>query len=314
MCQVLTYGEILWDIFSDKKVIGGAPLNLAAHLTKLGAKAAIVSALGNDELGEEASEILKSLDLEQTYVMDSHRPTGVCNITLDQYGQPVYDIVSDVAYDHIELNDEIIDAIRRNRYDAFCFGTLASRNVVSRQTLSRILNLVKFKMILYDINIRQNFYDTDIIRDGLRRCSILKVSRDEFGVLNETELIISTLDRVSNAAEYSKACKELSEKYDIDYVLLTLDKEGAFVYKRFGAESYRSEKPKSKPVSTVGAGDSFAACFLYMLLKDQPLKECLDKAVLLSDYVVGFKEAIPAYSDDLVKALEIRRILQNVQK
>lgn len=287
--KILIFGEILWDVFGDKKEIGGAPFNFAAHLTKLSADSYIVSALGNDELGKEANEKINELGINSDYIKFVDKPTGYCKVSFEG-NTPNYNLVSGVAYDFIpyqSINGE---------FDAFYMGTLAQRNDVSRETLNSLLKNHKYKEVFFDINIRQNYYTHEIIENSLRHTTILKISREEIGVFSS--LNICPTDDIQ------KTCSALSEKYHLKLILVTLDKDGAMFFDCKNKNAVYSRKPISKVVSTVGAGDSFSACFLYNYLEGKKPETCLDRAVTLSDYVVTKLGAIPEYNQGLLKQIK----------
>lgn len=280
--KILVFGEILWDIFGDKKEIGGAPFNFAAHAAKLGADVYMVSALGNDELGKDALSFARKYGIHTDYVALTEKPTGFCKVTLDGE-KPRYELVTGVAYDAIPCPEA------NSTYDAFYFGTLAQRNPASRAALEQLLDRVCAKEVFFDINIRQNFYSKAVVENSLKRTTILKISREEMQVFTELGL--------ADASSPEKLCLSLAEKYPLKIILVTLDKDGALLYTKKGF--LYSRKPESRVVSTVGAGDSFSACFLVNYLNGADLEVCLDRAVTLSDYVVTQLGAVPEYEEGL---------------
>ena len=278
--KLIVFGEILWDIFDDEKKIGGAPFNFAAHCAKLGMDVDIVSAVGNDELGNKAIAAVKKLKVNTKYIQTVDYKTGHCLVTLHN-GTPSYNLVENVAYDNIPVPEKL-----RLAADAFYFGTLAQRNAKSKETLEKLLD-GNYKEVFFDINIRQNYYSAELIDNSLKHATILKISREEIGVLD-----------IDGAPE--KICELLRAKYtNLKLIIVTLDADGAFIYDTKSKNIIYSPKPVSKVVSTVGAGDSFSACFLSNYLNNVPLQECLKRATLLSDYVVTRLGAIPEYPEDL---------------
>ncbi len=298
--EILSFGEILWDIFPDKKVIGGAPFNFSAHMARLGARVSLVTAVGCDELGDRTLECIREKNVSDRFVGRSSYPTGACFVTVDDKGSPSYELRYDMAYDHIRLEDALWDLVERSDFRAFYFGTLAQRHPDSQQTLREILGRGHFKEIFFDVNIRQNWYGREVLESGLCACTLLKVSREEAGVFADAGLANAVPANFSTKESYYRAlCSELSQRYDIKMILLTLDKDGALVYDAAADSVLLSEKPRGKVVATVGAGDSFSACYLYHFLKGDAPEVCLHKAIVLSDYVVGHVEAIPEYSREL---------------
>ena len=303
--DVLSFGEILWDVFSNKRVIGGAPFNFSAHFSKMGGKAGLITAVGSDKLGVDALECIRKMNVSTDFVCINTYTTGACFVSIDQNGIPSYELGQDMAYDHIVPTSAQWNAIRESHAHAFYFGTLAQRNEESRTTVSEILSNCRFAHIFYDINIRQKWFCREVVEKGLNACTILKVSREEAWVFHNLGLLkVKNGDFEQQKDYYWALCRTLAQDYCISTVLLTLDKDGAMVYDSSQDVFHFSRKPKGRVTSTVGAGDSFSACYLYQLLKGQPVDQCLDKAILLSDYVIQHTEAIPEYTNDLKASLD----------
>ncbi len=283
--RILSFGEILFDIFDEKKEIGGAPFNFAAHLSQLGAESYMVSSLGNDENGRDALEIAKELGIKTDYISFNNFKTGFCRVTL-QNGIPSYRLADDTAYDHIGRQ------CPKGKFDALYMGTLALRSPESKKTFESLLRCVNTKEIFFDVNIRGNNYTKSLLTELLSVATILKVSEEEIGVFG-------------NGRDVVKICLDLSAKYkNLKYIAVTLGGDGAMVFDRSTKSVLFSEKPKGKVVSTVGAGDSFSACFLYNLLSGKPVGVCLDRAVALSDYVVTQLGAVPSYPAELLEKIK----------
>lgn len=287
--KVLVFGEILYDIFGEEKKLGGAPLNFACHFAQLGGESVMLSAVGNDELGNLALEEARSYGVDTSLVAYSEKPTGYCNVTLKN-GNPSYELVYPVAYDEITAPRELPQA------DGLYFGTLAQRGKVSAETLRNVLESARAK-VFFDINIRQNYYDAPTVEYSLKKADVLKVSREETGVFASLGLCKSANDE--------KVCAYLAEKYEIGTVIVTLDKDGAFVYDAATQKIFRSRKPQGKPVSCVGAGDSFSAAYFHSMLCGMAPEECLDRAITLSDYVVTVLGAVCRYPEHLKQRLGI---------
>ncbi len=278
--KLTVFGEILWDIFGDEKKIGGAPFNFGAHCAKLGFDVDVISAVGNDSLGIGAVNAAKEIGVNTKNIQTVDFETGHCLVTLNN-GTPSYNLVQGVAYDNIPLPDESCFTA-----DAFYFGTLAQRNKESQETLKALLKGT-YKEVFFDINIRQHYYNDEMIDFSLKNTTIFKISREEIGVLG-----------ISGTPE--DICRILGKKYkNLKLILVTLDKDGSLLYDVLRDKIIYSPKPVSKVVSTVGAGDSFSACFLSNYLSGISVEECLVRATLLSDFVVTQLGAIPDYPNDL---------------
>ena len=308
--KLTVFGEILWDVFDQEKKIGGAPFNFAAHAIRQGADVCLISAVGQDALGEEALLACQRLHVptDGITVLKPY-PTGQCLVTLKD-GMPSYDLSGDYAYDHIPLPADLLPedvlSVNSGKADhepsAIYFGTLAQRGEESRKTLQRLLAEKSLAdEVFLDINIRQHYYDDALLTESIRAATILKISREEIGVLK----IAGNLNNI---------CKKLLERYDnLKLVLVTMDAEGAFVYER-GGKITRSERPKCKVVSTVGAGDAFSAAFLVNYLKGKKISVCLHHAVTLASQVCGHVEAVPFFPmDDICKWKAIYRLLNHVE-
>ena len=176
---VVGLGEVLWDVLPEGKKLGGAPANFAYHAGQfLGMDNTIaVSALGEDKLGDETIEALKEHGLNYLLPRVPY-PTGTVQVQLDEQGIPTYDIKENVAWDNIPFDDDIAEIARNCR--AVCFGSLAQRNVVSRETIQKFLDATPADCLkIFDINLRQQFYTQEILRESFQRCNILKINDEE---------------------------------------------------------------------------------------------------------------------------------------
>ena len=298
MKSVFVFGEVLWDVFPDVEVIGGAPFNFASHLSALGTKSYLLSAVGQDALGEKTIGCIAEKNVDLSYVKVIKKPTGVCNVTLDLSGTPSYDLVCDTAYDNISFSDEDIYAINNVSNKSLYMGSLSLRNSVSYGTLKKLIETCKWEEIFFDINIRQNYYSLEVTDYCLNACSVLKFSREEAWVFKY--LGLSQYDET----DLEPLCIDLADRFNIHTIILTLDKDGAVVYSSDTDTFVYSEKPSCKVVSTVGAGDSFFAAYISAYLNGRDTEKCLSDGVAVSGYVVGYMEAIPVYSTELIDKIK----------
>ena len=280
---IVGLGEILWDLFSVKKVLGGAPANFAYHASQLGCEGYVVSAIGNDTLGNEIINSLKEKNLN--YLIDiTDNPTGTVNVTLNDCGVPQYEIVENVAWDNIHFNKEMEELARKT--SAVCFGTLAQRSILSRNTIRKFLNTVPDSCIkIFDINLRQNFYSNSIIKESLEIANILKLNDDEMNILAD-------LDNMKERNE-QEICLKLKEQFSLDIVILTKGTEGSFVFS--GNEISFLPTPKVYVVDTVGAGDAFTAAFTVAYLNGKSINEAHESAVEVSAFVCQQQGGMPVY-------------------
>lgn len=287
MAKILVFGEILWDVFDKESFIGGAPLNFAAHSKIFGAQTALISAIGNDKLGEETKLKIKEYGINDRMIqcLDEFR-TGVTLVTLKN-GQPDYKITKNVAFDNISYSDELQKKINNFAPDCFYFGTVSQRGKVSAQTLKSILKNTYFKHIFCDLNLRKDSITEETINFSLENSTILKINREEKKILEKIyfeEYSLSTI-------EFSKLlCKKFS---NLKLLIITLDKDGAYIYNNNTNSGFIQETSECKIVSATGAGDAFCAAFMTNYLTGKSLEECAKKATKIANYVLGFKEAIP---------------------
>ena len=280
---VVGLGEALWDVLPEGKKLGGAPANFAYHAGQfLGQDNTIaVSALGEDKLAEETIESLKAHGL--TFLMPRvPYPTGTVQVTLDDQGIPSYDIKENVAWDNIPLDTEVQAIARQCR--AVCFGSLAQRNVVSRETIQRFLDLTPADcMKIFDINLRQNFYSKEVIQESLRRCNVLKI--------NDEELVIIGRMFGYPGLDIENKCWLILGKYNLDMLVLTCGTNGSYVFTP-GQMSFQ-ETPKVEVADTVGAGDSFTGSFCAAIISGMPVADAHRRAVEVSAYVCTQNGAMP---------------------
>lgn len=288
---VVGIGEALWDVLPEGKKIGGAPANFAYHVSQFGLESRVVSAVGDDVLGEEILMNFRKKNL-QCMVPKVAFPTGTVQVTVDDAGIPCYDIRQNVAWDNIPFTEEL----RRlaGRTCAVCFGSLAQRSEVSRNTVRSFLEAMPDGDDIYrvfDINLRQNFYTQETVRDSLDRCNILKINDEELDIVGGM-FGYSGHDAQGN-------CRKLLETFGLKMVILTCGVNGSHVFTR-DSVSFRAT-PKVSVADTVGAGDSFTAAFISALLKGKTVEEAHELAVDVSAYVCTQNGAMPELPDTLIR-------------
>src|SRR4051812_22280306 len=181
---VIGLGEVLWDVFPEGAKFGGAPANFACHAATLGAEVCMVSRVGPDELGGNAVAALRGNGVNADHVaIDPDHPTGFVKVELDAAGKPRFEITEGVAWDHIAWSDDL--GALAARADAVCFGTLCQRGETSRRTIRRFLEGTKPECLrIFDINLRQHYYDEKVVRDSLGLANVLKLNDEELPVLS----------------------------------------------------------------------------------------------------------------------------------
>lgn len=277
MSLIVGIGELLWDVYHDgRKVAGGAPFNFTYHCHNLGHRAVMVSAVGDDELGRELRARVRELGLTDDFIQtDPRHPTGTVRVTVDAAGQPSYEIVEDVAWDHIAWMPQL-EALA-GRCDAVCYGTLGQRHEVSGATIPKLLSASRFgdggyAHRVFDINLRQHFYDRDSMKWTLYRSHTVKVNAGElrtvadlFGWAGDGEA-----ELVRQLFQFSAA--------ETRVVIVTDGEHGCRVYPERGDVIVEPGVPAAV-VDTVGAGDAFTAAMVCLTLEGKPLAECARFAI-----------------------------------
>lgn len=280
---IVGMGEVLWDMLPEGKKIGGAPANFAYHVSQYGFDGYVVSAVGDDKLGNEILESFNNRHLNYL-IQRVPYPTGTVQIELDEAGIPCYEIKENVAWDNIPFTVDLEKLAKKTR--AVCFGSLAQRNTVSRETINRFLDVMSDaagQYRVFDVNLRQGFYDKEILCNSMKRCNILKI--------NDEELVA-----VSRMFEYpgidlEDKCRALLSEYGLEILILTCGVNGSYVFTRENVSFVNT--PKIEVADTVGAGDSFTATFISAILKGKSIREAHELAVEVSAYVCTQNGAMP---------------------
>lgn len=286
---VVGMGEALWDVLPEGKKLGGAPANFAYHVSQFGLDSCVVSAVGDDPLGHEIIENFTSKGLNQ-HIAEVPYPTGTVQVEIDPAGIPQYDIKENVAWDNIPFTESLEAIARETR--AVCFGSLAPRNVVSRDTIGRFLDAMPKSndtLVVFDVNLRQGFYNKEILCRSMERCNILKI--------NDEELV--TVSRLFGypGIDLQDKCWILLGKYNLKMLILTCGINGSYVFTP-GNVSFQPT-PKVEVEDTVGAGDSFTAAFIASILKGRSVADAHSRAVQTSAYVCTRKGAMPQLPSEL---------------
>ena len=287
--MIVGMGEALWDVRPEGKKIGGAPANFAYNVSQFGLPSCVVSAVGDDPLGHEIIENFTEKELN-LLIAEVPYPTGVVNVEIDAAGVPQYDIKENVAWDNIPYTEELRDVARRTR--AVCFGSLAQRNIVSRETVNAFLDDMPKDdgtLVVFDVNLRQSFYTPEILCNSMKRCNILKI--------NDEELV--TVSRMFGypGIDLQDKCWILLGKYNLKMLILTCGINGSYVFTP-GNVSFQPT-PKVDVADTVGAGDSFTAAFIAGIIKGLSVTEAHSLAVRTSAYVCTCQGAMNRLPADL---------------
>ena len=272
---IVGIGDALWDCLPEGRKIGGAPANFAYYMMQFGFDSLAVSAVGDDELGREIKETFDRAGLKHILQVSDH-PTGTVTIDVDENGIPSYDIKENVAYDFLTFTPELEEIA--GKCNVVCFGSMTQRNPVSRKTIRKFIETVPQSDETYkvfDINLRQNFYDKEIISGSLRLCNVFKINDEELIVVKEMFGHAGKSDH--------EACMSLIKEWGLKFLILTCGVNGSHVFTE--NEHSFMDTPKVEVADTVGAGDSFISGFMASILKGRSVRDAHETAVNLSAYV-----------------------------
>lgn len=285
---IVGLGEILWDVFPTGKMLGGAPANFAYHVSCLGSKGLVVSAIGDDQLAQETMKKLKAKGLSVCLQQLANYPTGTVQVSVDDKGIPYYIINDHVAWDYMEFTPQVEQVA--SCAAAVCFGSLAQRHPVSRQTFYRFFEAMPQKSLkVFDINLRQNFYSHEVIESSLNVANVLKMNNEELIVLKSLFAL---------RGDNPTVCRQIRAMFNLAVVILTMGAEGSIVETE--TDSSFLPTPVVRVVDTVGAGDAFTAAFVVSFLQGDSIVQAHKKAVALSAFVCTQKGAMPSYPKELV--------------
>lgn len=263
---IIGIGELLWDMLPTGKKVGGAPVNFAYHAAKSGAESYAISAVGDDELGREILDKIAGIDIH-TIIEKVHYPTGVVQVKLKD-GIPDYTIIENVAWDFIPLTDRMVELAKKA--DAICFGTLAQRSEASRSTIQTLVSQTAENAYrVLDINLRQQYYNKELIEESIKCCNILKI--------NDEELIIVKRLFSFPESDETESCLRLIKTFDLKMAILTAGADYSLIITP--EKVSRIKTPKVAVADTVGAGDSFTGAFIAALLMGKSLEESHQIAV-----------------------------------
>ena len=281
--KIVGLGEVLWDDLPDGKQLGGAPANFAYVSNALGNRGIILSRVGDDEFGREILDELQAKNLPAENIqIDAEKPTGIVNVKLEN-GQPSYEIVENVAWDFLELSENWREIAAKT--DAVCFGSLAQRGKVSRQTICEFVGLSK-GLKIFDVNLRQNYFSAQVIRDSLALANVAKLNHDELPMIAE-------MLEITGETQFETA-KNLREKFDLKFLCVTRGANGSLLLN----ENEFSENAGLKITvkDTIGAGDAFTAAMTHGILRGWELDEINEFANKVGAFVASNTGAMPDFS------------------
>ena len=286
--KAVCYGEVLWDVFPDHEKIGGAPLNLALRLAKLGFNTTVISRIGNDLRGKKIIEYLKKNEIITDLIStDEHLSTGKVAVELDKSGSATYTIEYPAAWDKIELSEELFKTVRKA--DVFVYGSLASRDDISKNTMVELLKVAPYKV--FDLNLRSPHYSSDLLLKLIHYADFIKFNDDE--LFEFAEMIDSPYNSLEQNLRF------IAEKSPAKTICVTKGRHGAVLLHR-GKLFYNSGY-NIKVKDTVGAGDSFLASLIAKLFNDESPQESLDFACAMGALVASHEGANPLISSEEIQ-------------
>ncbi|RMB58578.1 carbohydrate kinase [Dokdonia sinensis] len=294
--KIASFGEVLWDVFPDKKRLGGAPLNVALRLHSFGADVSMISAVGKDALGKETLELLEKEKLNISNIQTNDFPTGSVQVTLDKGGSPSYEIQSEVAWDNILATKEAKTAVQD--CDALVIGSLAFREPaspagrsVNQNTFQEIIELSDYT--IFDLNLRPPYYDLDVVGELMEVADFIKMNDEEL------ELLVVTLGIEEKTLE--DELKAIAKLTNTTSACVTLGSEGAMLLHK--GKVYIQEGFRIKVADSVGAGDSFLAGLVFGLLSGEDPQDSLTLACAIGALVASKSGANPAISQEEIDKL-----------
>ena len=301
--EALGFGAILWDdvggetaaggSVAGERNIGGAVFNVLVHLQKLGHGAYMLSAIGDDRLGEKTFAEVDRLRIQRDFIATVNAPTCLIKVSFDEQGFPHYSSPPLVSWDQIKLAEPLLEQLKRTRFDCLVFGTLEQRSEISRSTLRRLLEGNRIATVFLDLTLRGDFYSRELLDYSLRKANIAKMNDEEARVVNRLFGFGETDPR--------KLIPLLCREFGNDIVCITLGSRGALI----GDRSTTAYRPayRVKVVDTVGSGDAFSAGLLHMLGKGAALEEACDFANRMGALISSKRSSIPDYSTAELAAL-----------
>ena len=306
--KILSFGEILWDILPNGRVLGGAPFNFAYRVNSLGDKGIFISRLGKDEQGEKAFKMVKSLGIDTSYLQwDERYPTGTVIVSFDEMNNPDYVIVPVVAYDNIEMTAKL----KSTSVSADClyFGTLVQRSFKTRLTLEKLIEVSKRSVKLLDINLRKECYTLESIIWSLHKADIIKLN-------NEETILLSEILSIGNKNLFD-FCSEIIDKYSLLCCIVTLGDKGAFALSDNGDKVYVPGY-KVNLEDSLGSGDAFAAGFIHNYLNGFSLRESCELGNILGGICATQKGATQIINSEMIEEFKNvntdRLYLNNLKK
>jgi len=287
---IVGLGELLFDIIDNTTILGGAPVNFAIQSHQIlrahGYRGAAAVRVGNDELATRAINELQGLGLATEFIQhDRQRPTGTA-IVHREGNDHRFEIVEQVCWDHFHWDQQLEQLC--NNTAVICFGTLGQRSPASRETVRRFVENAKQALRVFDVNIRQHYYDDDSIRHGCQNADILKLNNEE------VSLVASALG-VPAQHNNLQTCQLIQTRTNLQYVVYT---QGALGTAMISANEITTGSPVTFPAvenaDAVGAGDACTAGIIAGILLKLTPQKTVALANTLGAFVASQAGATPA--------------------
>lgn len=295
-----SFGEILWDCLPSGRHAGGAPFNVTAHLAQLGVSVSLISAVGQDTLGDEILAVAKDKGVNVEFVSRVRigLQTGVVLVTVDENGNATYELVQPAAWDEIRVPDEALKVVAKAR--AFAFGSLAGRSLYNLEQLDRLLG-VKGPLKFFDVNLRPPFVDPTLVVQLAKRADVLKLNDGEVGRLASwLKTGDGTANTPRNAEEVAAACAIVSEATNASRICVTMAEEGAALWER-DKPLVTAPAPHVIVKDTVGAGDAFMAGLMVGLTRGTGTRKVVEDACRLGAFVASHHGATPLLPPEITR-------------
>ncbi len=293
--SVVSYGEVLFDVFGETKKIGGAPLNIALRAASYGFPVAMISAVGNDEDGKELLDYAKQNNVKTNAIqVSSEYETGIVQVHLNERGSATYDIRFPSAWDHIAVDKQVTDTVKDA--DVFFYGSLACRNDISKKTLFSLLESNESMFKVFDVNLRKPFYNIELLKSLMNEADFIK--------FNDEEILEIAAALGYDSEDLEANISFIAKRTDTKHICVTLGKHGSILL--WNDALYRHSGYQVDVVDTVGAGDSFLASLITGLLSGREADEALDFASAVGALVAGSSGANPKLENSNITAFMVK--------
>ncbi|NQU53779.1 MAG: hypothetical protein HQ522_14715 [Bacteroidetes bacterium] len=264
--KIVAFGEVVWDILPNDKTLGGTPLNMVFRCNSFGEKGFLLSRLGYDNSGQAALDRLEELGISDKNIqIDDEFPTGTVTVTFDENNESHYEVILDVAFDHIEFSAEALKLARNA--DCLFYGLLPLRFGISRNTIRELIKESPDSIHFFDLKLFEHFFDKKVVENLLSSSNIVRIKEKEISYLvKELEM------KTGNLEEFGA---QLSKKYKIDLILVTRGSNGVFAYHNtegvFVDSGYKIDVKDN-----IGSGVAFCAAFLNYYINGKSIQQAIE--------------------------------------